>query len=141
MSGVGRGRAIAMVVIGTIFVALGVLIWFVDPQSWPLAAAAVLFFGACVGVGVLELLGGRVSTVVRARMMGLISMPMGLGCGALALIAWDDPRVIDRAPPAVTVAFGLIGLVFFGGGGLLLLIRGGRPFGVDRADYRRRNRR
>lgn len=132
-----RGRTIVMTVIGTIFVALGVVIWVVDPSSRGVAATAILFFGACLAVGLLELFGQRASRVTRARLMGAIAMVMGLGCGALGFIAWQDPHAFDRAPWQVSVAVGVAGLLFFGLGGLLLFIRGGRPLGLDRDGFRR----
>lgn len=137
----GRGKAIGVIVIGAVFVALGVVIWFVDPSNRPLAGAAILFFGACLAVAVLELLGPRFSRVVRARLMGAVSMVMGLGCGALAVTAWRDHNALDRGPWQFNVAVGVIGLIFFGLGGLLLFIRGGRPFGVDRDGFRRPRKR
>ena len=123
---------IALVVVGTMFVVLGGVLWFVDPQSRPVAVTAILFFGACAAVGGLELAGGRLSRATRARLMGAVAMLMGVGLGALALVAWQDPNAFPRAPQPVSVIIGLLGLVFFGGGGLLLLIRAGRPFGVPR---------
>lgn len=134
-----QGRTITMTIIGAVFVVVGAVLWWVDPSARPAATVGILFFGACVAIGVLELLKGRISRVTWARLMGTAALLMGLGCGALALVAWDDPTAFRRAPQLVSVVVGLTGLVFFGGGGLLLLIRGGRPFGVDRADYRRRN--
>lgn len=80
-----------------------------------------------MAVGVLEFLKGHISRVTRARLMGAFAMLMGLGSGALAVVAWDDTTAFTRAPQGVSVVVGLIGLVF-GGGGLLLLIRGERPF-------------
>ncbi|WP_256839085.1 hypothetical protein [Ornithinimicrobium faecis] len=132
-----RGRSIMLVVGGAIFVALGVLIWVVDPSSRPVAVAAILFFGACLAVGLLELLGGRLSPVARARVMGVIAMLMGVGCAALGVVAWNDHNAFNRGPWQLSVGVGVVGLIFFGLGGLLLFIRGGRPFGVDRDGFRR----
>lgn len=132
----GRGRVIAMTVIGAIFVVLGVIMWFVDSSSRPVAVTAILFFGACLAVGLLQLSGQRASRVTQARLMGAISTVMGLGCGALALTAWRDHGAFDRGPWQFSVTIGVIGFIFFGLGGLLLLIRGGRPFGVDRDRFR-----
>lgn len=132
-----RGRSILMIVIGAIFVALGVLIWVVDPGAWIPAMVAILFFGAVVAVGALERWGHRVSEVAKARMMGAVALVMGLGCGAMAVATWSNPGFFTRGPQPFIVGVGLVGLVFFGGGGLLLMIRGGRPFGVDRDGFRR----
>lgn len=128
----GRGKNIAMVVIGLAFVAAAIFMWVVEPESWPIALTAGLFFSACAAVGAIEGWGDRLAPATRARLMGAFSMVMGLGCGALAWTAWQHPGAFDRAPQAVSVAVGLIGLLFFGVGGLLLLIRGGRPFGTPR---------
>ncbi|QDO87296.1 hypothetical protein FNH13_02245 [Ornithinimicrobium ciconiae] len=132
-----RGTVIMMSVVGVIFVALGVFLWFFQPQARPVAVAAILFFGACLAVGLLQLQGGRLSRVVYARLMGAVTMLMGVGCAALGLVAWRDHNALDRGPWQLSVAVGVIGLIFFGGGGLLLMIRGGRPFGVDADGFRR----
>lgn len=126
-----------MMVVGAIFVAVGVLLWVVEPEARIPATVCILFFGAVVAVGALERWGERLNRVTRARLMGAVAMVMGLGCGAMALATWITPGFFTRAPPPVIVAVGLIGLIFFGGGGLLLLIRGGRPFGLDRDGFRR----
>lgn len=133
----GRGKSMAMIGGGLAFVALALLLLVVEPEAWPVAVTAGLFFGAVAAVGILEGFGGRLRPTTRSRLMGTIAVVMGLGCGALAWTAWQHPGAFDRAPQAMSVAIGLIGLVFFGGGGLLLLVRGGRPFGVNQDGFRR----
>lgn len=134
---VSRGKNITMLVLALLFVVGGIFVWVVVPGGAAPGIVAVIFFGAVAAVAVLELVKGRLSRATEARIMGAVSMLMGLGTGAMALVAWRDPTVFQRAPQPVTVTVGLIGLIFFGVGGLLLMIRGGRPFGVDRDGFRR----
>ena len=121
-----------MIIIGLGFVVLSLFIVIVEPEAWPMALTAGLFFLAVAVVGVIEAGGDRLRHSTKSRLMGAISMVMGAGCGALAWTSWNHHGVFDRAPWWFNVGIGLFGLLFFGGGGLLLLIRGGRPFGAPK---------
>lgn len=126
-----RGN-IWLIVGSLLFVVGGIFLWAVVPGGAPVGIVAILFFGACAAVGFVQLKEHTMRESTKARIMGVICMMMGLGCGAMGLVALNDPSAFQRAPAPVTVAVGVIGLIFFGGGGLLLLIRGGRPFGQRR---------
>lgn len=121
-----------MIIIGLGFVVLSLFLVIVEPEAWPMALTAGLFFFAVAVVGVIEAVGDRLRHSTKARLMGAISMVMGAGCGALAWTSLIHHSAFNRAPWWFNVGMGLFGLLFFGGGGLLLLIRGGRPFGVPK---------
>lgn len=109
-----------LIVVSAFFVLAGLGIGIAQPEERGMALACVLFFGGCLLVALMKR-----GLVTSPRTMGAASILMGLGCGAIAWLAsagrdglWPTPLV---------VVMGLAGLVFFGGGGLLLLVRNGRP--------------
>ncbi len=121
-------RTTGMVIIGgLIFVVLAGFLAVVQPDARPLALSAALFFGAVAAIAAVERGRHRISPTTNARLMGAASVLFGVGFGAMGVVAWRDPYAFDRAPQAVIVAVAVLGLVFFGVGGVLLIVTGGRP--------------
>lgn len=123
-----RREAILLVLVSSLFVLAGAVMWVVAGAA--IGLVSVVFFGACFLAGVMQLVQPGSPRV--AGWIGVIAaLLMGAGCGMLMLAILTGE--FDGSPgrsPLLGVIVGGIGLVFFGGGGLLLLLRmlgGHRP--------------
>ena len=110
-----------LIVVSALFVLAGLAIGIAQPAERGMALATVLFFGGCLVVGLLKR-----GLVTSPRVMGVASILMGLGAGVMAWLAQDGREGLWPTPWVLVM--GVAGLLFFGGGGLMLLIRNGRPF-------------
>ena len=127
--------------VSLLFVAGSALILWVDRD--PGALMPMLFFGACAGVFWMQLreepkrarvrwtdLEGDSIRLYREagamRVYALLSVVMGIGCGALVFM---DTGLFEKA-------IGLVGLVLFGGGGLVMARRTGGSGMALRVDAR-----
>lgn len=98
---------------------LGAAIFFVGGEVMGLLA--VLFFGGCLITGVMILVGTETRAGKILAILGCLGM--GGGCLTLGILSLSGAPLGPRGHPAVAVPIGLIGGIFFGGGGILLLVR------------------
>lgn len=112
----GRLKAILLLVISLLFVAAGVFVLLFGPVM--LGLVVIAFFGGCALIGLTQLLGAdHPATPI---LMGVGSIGMGLGC--LAMLAGGLSGGPSDAGDWVMVAIMLIGALFFGAGGVLLVL-------------------
>lgn len=116
-----RREAILLVLVSTGFVVTGGVLWLATGSA--IGLVCVVFFGACFLAGVMQLVGP--GSPRAAGWIGVVAaLLMGAGCGMLMLLVLAGG--VELSPgrsPLVAVIAGGVGLVFFGGGGVLLLVR------------------
>ena len=112
----GRFKAVLLLVGSLLFVAAGVVVLLVGPAV--LGLVVIAFFGGCALIGLTQLLGA--DHPVTPILMGVGSIGMGLGC--LAMLAGGLSGGPSDAGDWVLVAIMLIGALFFGLGGVLLVL-------------------
>ena len=135
----GRLSLWLMLVVSLLFVAAGAFLLWANRD--PGALMPMLFFGACAAVFTMKLREGRArtrtewpelrgDTILLRRSSkaiwtyAVISIAMGVGCGMISFMAAGTVEYI----------IGVAGLVFFGGGGIAILLKGGRNRIALRAD-------
>lgn len=114
-----RRTAIKLIVVSALFVIAGAVILFVGRA--PMGLLALLFFGGCLIAGVMMLVGPDTRAGQLLAIVGALGM--GAGSASLAIMSMAGVSLGWRGHPAVAIPLGLIGGIFFGGGGILLLIR------------------
>ncbi|HIT77111.1 MAG TPA: hypothetical protein IAA98_16150 [Candidatus Avipropionibacterium avicola] len=114
-----RRTAIMLIVVSALFVIAGTAIWVAGGD--PMGLLAMLFFGGCLIAGVMMLVGPYTRAGQILAILGALGM--GAGCASLAIMAMAGVPLGWRGHPAVAIPIGLIGAIFFGGGGILLLVR------------------
>lgn len=112
----GRLKAILLLVGSLVFVAAGVFVLLFGPVL--LGLVVIAFFGGCALIGLTQLLGA--DHPVTPILMGVGSIGMGLGC--LAMLAGALSGSPSGPGDWVLVAIMLIGALFFGVGGVLLIL-------------------
>lgn len=111
---------------GSLLVVVSLVLWVIEPETWPVTPAVALFFLAVAVVGAISEFGPRWAPATRSRLIGVGAVLMGLGGAAVAWAVWQHPGTFDDGPLWVGLLITLLALIFFGGGGLVLL-RYGRP--------------
>jgi len=119
---------VGLVVVSALFVLVGVGL-LLSPGDRPLGALVVAFFGGCLLVGISRRRGDRSAGV---RLLATGGLLMGVGCGVMAATLLAGELTTSRVPEPVLVAVAVVGLVFFGGGSVLLWVRS-----LSRADSSR----
>ena len=120
-----RDRSGFLAVISAVFVVAGVAMLIANPAEWLMPVMALTFFGACLLVFVTQM--------VQARREKRTGQPHGLpgwvaiiGAAGLAVACGLllDSILDGVGPPNIFLAVVcLVGVVFFGGGALMLLAR------------------
>lgn len=123
-----RGSGVALVIGSTLFVIAGAALWFMTGQL--IGLTSLLFFGACLLTGILSLIDLTPRT--RALATAGAAILMGAGCGALAVLGAVGGFDTTWRSSSFAAVIGGIGLIFFGGGGVVLLIRALRGDGRHR---------
>jgi len=103
-------------------------------DSFWIGLSCAVFFGGCALVG----LGGVIDRSreraaergehvpprsVTPALMVVASLALGVGCGLMALLVGTGAIEPDRRYGLFIVPIGAIGFLFFGGGGIALLVR------------------
>ncbi|USQ81912.1 hypothetical protein NF556_09815 [Ornithinimicrobium faecis] len=104
-----------------------IFLWVVDPGSRPIAVIGGLFFGG----GLLVLLTVQHANITKDgffRTIGAASAFLGVACALGAFFAITDPASVTyaRFPASSVLIVCILGAIFFGLGGLCVLIRGRR---------------
>ncbi len=118
-----RGEAWALTLISMLFVLAGVFLIVVTGETGT-GLVAIVFFGACLVVGLVQLAshgrggGGRPTGPVALLVMALASFALGVACLLMLGLALVEPESIasPSRSPVVAVVVGAVGTVFFGGG-------------------------
>lgn len=114
-----RREAILLTLGSAAFVAAGAFLWSIGSPG--IGLVGIVFFGACMLAGIMQL---TKSKPARAWLGVSAALILGVGCGLLMLHGLSDGfQESARRPREVAIVVGGVGLVFFGGGGLLLLFR------------------
>ena len=115
-----RATSILMIVGGGLFALVGLTLLALG-RDVVLAWGLITFFGAVALVGTTGVLPGRGLGPLVWPVAGLMA---GAGCGILAYLGITDPSEFrtSRYPPEVLIPVTLAGALFFGVGGLIVLI-------------------
>lgn len=120
-----RDRPWFLALISAVFVGAGVAMLIVNPAEWLMPVLSIVFFGTCLLVFITQMVQAR-----RARrghdLGGLPVWIAVIGCAGFAVTCGMLLDSILDAPGPAKVFLGvvcLVGIVFFGGGGLMLLAR------------------
>lgn len=115
-----RREAVLLIIVSSVFVLAG-LILLIGP-GLILGVFVAIFFAACLVAGIMELVGRDTR---RGLVLGIIgALLLTLSCGLL--VALTVVGVIIDAPgrsQALATITAAVGVVFFGGGAVLLIIR------------------
>lgn len=120
-----RDRPWFLALISAVFVAAGVFLLIANPAEWLLPVMCLVFFGSCLLVFTAQMVQQRrekrtgVPHGLPAWVAIVGAVGLAVACGLLLDSILDSP-----GPPNIFLGVVcLVGVVFFGGGGLLLLAR------------------
>jgi len=115
-----RFMSVVRIVAGVAFVTVGIFLLVVGRETL-LAVALILFFSATTAIEVAD----RVEWAYASFIIPVACVLAGLGCAGLAVLFFSDPTGFEgsRYPPVVVAIVTIVGAVFFGGGGIVALVR------------------
>lgn len=107
------------------FVAAGVGMLIDDPDDWVMSVVVIVFFGSCLLVFITQM----VQALLEKRGVEISSLPIWVAIVGAAGFAVACGLILDSllsAPTLTSIPLAVVcvvGIVFFGGGALLLLYR------------------
>ncbi|GAA3834367.1 hypothetical protein KACC15558_12820 [Brevibacterium ammoniilyticum] len=111
--------ALALIIVSSVFVVLGAMLALTGELF---AIVVVLFFGACLLAGLMRL--PSMSMRVRLRLLIIGCLAFAAACAAIVGFAIMGVQIGSTlVPPSVLTVLAAVGVVFFGGGGVLLALR------------------